>query len=85
VNAVVEPPQAMAQMSLHHVEIHWRLHVHETGALGETFWGTQLVLALRRHPQGPDSGRQGLEKSEHRLHQGSLVHLLGLRASVDLA
>jgi hypothetical protein len=41
--------------------------------------GTQLVPALRRHPQGLGSGWHGLDKLKHYLHQGSLVHLLGLR------
>jgi hypothetical protein len=68
VNAVVESPQAMAQTSHHHIEIHRRLRVHEIGGLREIFWGTRLVPALRRRLQGLDLGQNGLEKSEHHLH-----------------
>jgi hypothetical protein len=85
VNAVTEPPQAMARMSPHHVETHRQPQVHETGGLGEMLWGTRLVPPLRRRPQGPGPGRHGLETSEHHQHQGSLAHLMGLRASGNLA
>jgi hypothetical protein len=85
VNTVTESPRAVAQMNLRHVKIHRWLPVHETGGLGETFWGTRLVPTLRSHPQGPDPGRHGLEKSEHYLHRGSPTHLLGLMASGNLA
>jgi hypothetical protein len=47
--------------------------------------GIHLVLALRRYPQGPGLGRHGLEKSKHRQHQGSLMHLLGSRALRNFA
>jgi hypothetical protein len=55
-------------MSHHHAETHRRLQVHETRGLRETLWGTHLVPALSRHPQGFDPGWHGLGKSKHHLH-----------------
>jgi hypothetical protein len=84
-NAVTEPPHAVVRTSPHHAEIHRQPRVHETVGLGEILWGTQLVLALRRYPHGPGTGRDGLEKLEHHPHQGSIAQFLGLRASGNLA
>jgi hypothetical protein len=53
--------------------------------LGGDALGTRLVPALSRYLWGPGLRRRGLEKSEHRQHQGSLVHPLGLRASGNQA
>jgi hypothetical protein len=49
-NTIVQPPQAVVQMSPHHVETHEQPRVHETEALGEMLWGTRFVPALRRYP-----------------------------------
>jgi hypothetical protein len=86
-NAIAKPSQVVVRMSPHHVVTHQRPRVHETGGLGETLWGTQLVSVPRRYPQDYDPRRHGLEKLENHLHQGGggLAHLLGWRALKNLA
>jgi hypothetical protein len=84
-NAIAEPPQTVVRMSPHHVETHRLPPVHVTGGLGEMLWGTQMVSALKGCSWGPGLGCHGLDKSKHCLHQGSRAHLLGSRASGNLA
>jgi hypothetical protein len=82
-NAITEVPQTVAQMSSHHAETHQQPRVHRPRGLGEMLWGTRLAPALRRCLQGLGPGWHGLEKLEHRQHQGSDAHLLGLTALGD--
>jgi hypothetical protein len=82
-NVIVKPSQVVVRMSPHHVVTHQRPRVHETGGLGETLWGTQLVSVPRRYPQDYDPRRHGLEKLENHLHQGGPCTPFGLEGSKE--